>query len=72
MFWEPLQKIAVHRTETMAKPDKIMDALLVVSYKSGDKKALDLLVKRWNHKLCFHVYRYVKDWSLAKDVTQDT
>jgi len=56
----------------MAKPDKIMDALLVVSYKSGDKKALDLLVKRWNHKLCFHVYRYVKDWSLAKDITQDT
>ena len=56
----------------MGKPDKIVDSLLVISYKAGDKKALDLLVRRWNGKLCAHAYRYVKDWSLAKDVTQDT
>jgi RNA polymerase sigma-70 factor (ECF subfamily) len=56
----------------MSKPDNIVDSLLVISYKSGDKKALDLLVRRWNNRLCAHAFRYVKDWSLAKDVTQDT
>lgn len=71
-FGEPFLKIAVHIVKTMGKPDKIVDALLVVSYKSGDKKALDLLVKRWNSKLCAHAYRYVKDWSMAKDITQET
>lgn len=56
----------------MGNPNKIMDSLLVVSYKAGDKKALSLLVKRWNKKLCSHAYTYVHDWDLAKDVTQDT
>lgn len=56
----------------MGKPDKIVDSLLIISYKEGDKKALELLVRRWNGKLCAHAYGYVKDWSLAKDVTQDT
>ena len=58
--------------DIMGKPDKIVDSLLVISYKAGDQKALDLLVRRWNHKLCAHAYSYLKDWSLAKDVTQDT
>ena len=56
----------------MGKPDKIVDSLLVISYKAGNKKALDLLVRRWNGKLCAHVFGYVKDWALAKDITQDT
>ncbi len=56
----------------MGKPDKIVDSLLVISYRSGDKKAFDLLVRRWNKRLCSHAYGYVKDWSVAKDVTQDT
>ncbi len=58
--------------KAMGKQDKIMDSLLVISYKAGDRKAMDLLVHRWNGKLCAHAYGYVKDWSLAKDVTQDT
>ena len=49
-----------------------MDSLLVISYRAGNKKALELLARRWNGKLCAHAYGYVKDWSLAKDVTQDT
>lgn len=56
----------------MGKPDKIVDSLLVISYKAGDKKAFDLLVRRWHGKLCAHAYNYVKDWTLAKDIAQDT
>ncbi|MEN1785915.1 MAG: sigma-70 family RNA polymerase sigma factor [Bacteroidota bacterium] len=48
-----------------------MDSLLVISYKAGDHKAMDLLVRRWNGKLCAHAFRYVKDWSMAKDITQE-
>ena len=58
--------------QTMGKPDKIMDSLLVISYRGGNKKALDLLARKWHGKLCAHAYSYVKDWPLAKDVAQDT
>ncbi len=56
----------------MTNSNKILDSLLVISYQSGDKKALELLVKRWNKKLCVQAYRYTKDWDLAKDIAQDT
>jgi len=56
----------------MGNPNKILDSLLVISYRTGDKKALGLLVERWNKKLCVQAYRYTNDWELAKDVTQDT
>ncbi len=56
----------------MGNPNKILDSLLVISYRTGDKKALGLLVERWNKKLCAQAYSYTKDWELAKDITQDT
>lgn len=56
----------------MSNTNKILDSFLVISYQSGDKKAIELLVRRWNKKLCVQAYRYTKDWDLAKDVTQDT
>ncbi|MEM9362245.1 MAG: RNA polymerase sigma factor [Bacteroidota bacterium] len=56
----------------MEKPSKVFDALLVLSAKSGDKKALGLLVERWHKKLCLQAYRYTNSWSLAQDMTQDT
>ena len=56
----------------MVKPSKIVDALLVISYQAGDKESCELLVRRWNKKLCLHAYGYVRDWALAKDITQDT
>ena len=56
----------------MTKPDKIVDALLVVSFKTGNKKAMDLLVRRWNDRVCVHAYGYVKNWAWAKDITQET
>lgn len=56
----------------MGKPNRIVDSLLVISYQGGNKKAFDLLVRRWNTKLCAHAYHYLEDWESAKDVTQDT
>lgn len=56
----------------MENVNKTWDTFLVLSYQSGDKKALGLLVKRWNKKLCAHAYRYTRDWESAKDITQDT
>ncbi|MDT0608584.1 RNA polymerase sigma factor [Croceitalea rosinachiae] len=56
----------------MGNPNKTLDALLVISYQTGDKKALALLFKRWNKKICVQAYRYNNDWESAKDVTQET
>ena len=56
----------------MSDPGKTVDSLLVIAYQAGDKNAFDLLVKRWNKRLCMHAYRYVNDWDVAKDVVQDT
>ncbi|MDT0540224.1 sigma-70 family RNA polymerase sigma factor [Croceitalea sp. P059] len=56
----------------MAHPTKILDSLLVLSFQRGDKKALTLLFKRWNKKICVQAFRYTNDWDLAQDVTQDT
>lgn len=56
----------------MENSNKILDSLLVLSYQSGDKKALTLLFKRWNKRLCIQAFRYTNDWELAKDLTQDT
>ena len=57
---------------TMSRPEKIVDSLLVIAYQAGDTKAMDMLVRRWNKKICVHAYRYVQDWELAQDITQDT
>ena len=70
--WEPFWFFMVYLIGNMGNPNKILDSLLVISYRTGDKKALGLLVKRWNKKLCAQAYSYTKDWELAKDVTQDT
>ncbi|WP_422080831.1 RNA polymerase sigma factor [Ulvibacterium sp.] len=53
-------------------PNKTFDALLVLQYQSGDKKALGLLVKRYHGKLCRHSYWYTHDLDVAKDIVQDS
>lgn len=53
-------------------PNKIFDALLVLQYQSGDKRALGLLVKRHHGKLCRHSYWYTHDLDASKDIVQDS
>ncbi|MGB5499335.1 MAG: RNA polymerase sigma factor [Maribacter sp.] len=52
-------------------PNKIFDALLVLQYQSGDKKALGMLVKRHHNRFCNHANWYLHDLDASKDVVQD-
>lgn len=48
-----------------------VDQALVERVKNGDKRAFDLLVRKYQHKIISVVTRYVSDWSEAQDVTQE-
>ena len=56
----------------MKTSKKIVDSWLIMSYRSGDKKALALLVKRWHLRLCKQAFWYTKDMDIAKDIVQDS
>ncbi|UCG72124.1 MAG: RNA polymerase sigma factor RpoE [Chromatiales bacterium] len=47
------------------------DQVLVERVKRGDKRAFDLLVLKYQHKIVNLVMRYVRDPSEAMDVTQE-
>jgi len=51
--------------------NKIFDALLVLQYQAGDKKALGMLVKRHHNRFCSHANWYLSDLDASKDVVQD-
>ena len=55
----------------MEKINKIFDGLLVLRYKGGDVRAMEILIKRHHNLLCIHAFRYTKDKDLAKDIVQD-
>jgi len=48
-----------------------VDQLLVERVQSGDKKAFDILVRKYQHKLTKLISRYVHDSSEVFDVTQE-
>ncbi len=48
-----------------------LDQALVERVKNGDKRAFDLLVRKYQHKIISVVTRYVSDWSEAQDVSQE-
>lgn len=48
-----------------------LDQALVERVKNGDKRAFDLLVRKYQHKIISVVTRYVSDWSEAQDVAQE-
>lgn len=56
----------------MSNPNKVFDGLLVMQYRSGNKKALELLVKRYHRKLCNQSNWYVRDVDMAQDIVQDS
>lgn len=47
------------------------DHQLVERVQRGDKRAFDLLVRKYQHKIVSVITRYVSDWSEAQDVAQD-
>lgn len=52
-------------------PSELLDTDLVVRVQQGDKKAFDLLVIKYQHRIIQLVNRYVKDPSEAQDVAQE-
>lgn len=56
----------------MIETNEVVDSELVRRVKSGDKKAFDLLVIKYQHKIVQLVNRYIRDPHEAQDVAQDT
>jgi len=56
----------------MSQTNKEKDALLILDYQSGNKFALEKLVKRWHKHFCTKAFYIVKDADEAKDVAQDS
>ncbi len=52
-------------------PDIVFDELLVMQYKAGDKRAMGLLMKRWNKRIVLYIFRNTKSIEAAKDIGQE-
>jgi len=48
-----------------------LDQALVKRVQEGDKRAFDLLVLKYQHRLTSVITRYIHDWSEAQDVAQE-
>jgi len=57
--------------ESCMSPEPNSDAALVKRVQQGDRKAFDLLVLKYQHKIQKLIMRYVRDPSEALDVAQD-
>jgi RNA polymerase sigma-70 factor, ECF subfamily len=47
------------------------DLALVERVQKGDKRAFDLLVRKYQHKVIGVISRYISDWSECQDVAQE-
>lgn len=48
-----------------------LDQALVERVQQGDKRAFDLLVRKYQHKIISVISRYISDWSECQDVAQE-
>ncbi len=51
--------------------EQLLDDYLVASARVGDRKAFDLLARRWGRKLLAHAWRLTGDVDLAREAAQD-
>ncbi|MBX9460233.1 MAG: RNA polymerase sigma factor [Brevundimonas sp.] len=51
--------------------EQLLDAYLVASARIGDRKAFDLLARRWQGKLVAHAWRLTGDVDLAREAAQE-
>jgi RNA polymerase sigma-70 factor (ECF subfamily) len=49
-----------------------VDQALVERVQNGDRRAFDLLVRKYQHKLVGLISRYVHDWSECEDIAQES
>jgi len=64
---EPQQNFGVHGEVSEAN----VDQLLVERVQKGDKRAFDLLIQKYQHRIVSLVSRYVSDPAEAQDVAQE-
>lgn len=55
----------------MKTSDQIIEEWLVINCQAGDRKAFELLVKRWNPKMLGRVYHTTKDAAATQDIVQE-
>ncbi len=51
--------------------EQLLDEYLVASARTGDRKAFELLARRWGRKLLAHAWRLTGDVDLAREAAQD-
>lgn len=68
----PVQSNAKAIVNSQTKTSEQLDQDLVLRVQQGDKKAFDMLVVKYQHKIIQLVNRYVKDPSESQDVAQET
>jgi RNA polymerase sigma factor (sigma-70 family) len=51
--------------------EQLLDEYLVASARIGDRKAFELLARRWRKKLLAHAWRLTGDAELAREAAQD-
>lgn len=51
--------------------EQLLDEYLVASARTGDRKAFDLLARRWQKKLLAHAWRLTGSVDLAREAAQD-
>jgi RNA polymerase sigma factor (sigma-70 family) len=52
--------------------ERVLDELLIASARLGDRRALAMLVKRWDRRLVAHAWRLLGDPVAAQDAAQDS
>lgn len=55
----------------MRTSDHVIDEWLVINCQQGDRKALELLVKRWDPRIIRRVYLTTQNYSASKDIAQE-
>ena len=56
----------------MKTSEHIVEEWLVINCQRGDRKALELLIKRWHPKLIRRIYHTTQDSIASQDIAQDT
>lgn len=51
--------------------DRIFDEILVIRSQGGDKRALSLLIKRWNRRMMSKAYILTNDYDACNDIVQE-
>ena len=66
------QRITALTTDTARMGENELDRALVERVQQGDKRAFDLLVRKYQHKVIGLVSRYVRSHAECEDIAQES